>query len=74
MYLGTIYVSSKFCPQSDLKYGHQVAILEKQLCANAWIIYLLGIFYGFFCRWYVTMIFYDLVYAPSCRSFGKTVF
>jgi hypothetical protein len=33
MYLGTIYVSPKFSAQSDLKYGHLVAILEKQLSA-----------------------------------------
>jgi hypothetical protein len=33
MYLGTIYVSPKFRPNRTLKYGHPVAILEKQLSA-----------------------------------------
>jgi hypothetical protein len=40
MYLGTLYSFTEFRPyrisnmaQSDLKYGHQVAILEKQLSA-----------------------------------------
>jgi hypothetical protein len=54
---------SQILAQSDLKYGHQVAILKKQLSAvtpelmagstpnfNHRYIYLLGILYGFFTR------------------------
>jgi hypothetical protein len=33
MYLGTIYISTKFSTRSDLKYGRQVAILENQQSA-----------------------------------------
>jgi hypothetical protein len=41
VYLGTIHLGFyQILAQSDFKYGHQVAILEKQLSAvtNAWII------------------------------------
>jgi hypothetical protein len=30
MFLGTVYVATKFQPESDFKYGRQAAILENQ--------------------------------------------